>query len=207
MDKFPHEENFSQPLQPFDQQFKVAVTFFTCYSGMFNVTSKSNKFYFAISINQDGFFQITIPHGANELESLIEEIKGIIFEEDHATEEDYPYLIKTNFSTLCSIIQFSIRGPLFSFVHDASIRDLFFFDPVVVYEKYNLSRNPVDILSFDNSFLATDIAQGMIFKGKRSGIIHNFTMDVDPGYEYIEKFRGGVQWYMMESKDSFNHLF
>ena len=26
-------------------------------------------------------------------------------------------------------------------------------------------------------------------------------MDVDPGYKYIEKFRGGVQWYMMESKD------
>ena len=41
----------------------------------------------------------------------------------------------------------------------------------------------------------------MIFKGKRSGIIHNFTMDVDPGYKYIEKFRGGVQWYLMESKD------
>ena len=26
-------------------------------------------------------------------------------------------------------------------------------------------------------------------------------MDVDPGYKYIEKFRGGVQWYMMETKD------
>ena len=26
-------------------------------------------------------------------------------------------------------------------------------------------------------------------------------MDVDPGYKYIEKFRGGVLWYMMESKD------
>ena len=26
-------------------------------------------------------------------------------------------------------------------------------------------------------------------------------MDVDPGYKYIDKFRGGVQWYMMESKD------
>ena len=50
-------------------------------------------------------------------------------------------------------------------------------------------------------FLETDIAQGMIFKGKRSGIIHNFTMDVDPGYKYIEKFRGGVQWYMMNTKD------
>ena len=38
-------------------------------------------------------------------------------------------------------------------------------------------------------------------EGKRSGIIHNFTMDVDPGYKYIEKFRGGIQWYMMQSKD------
>ena len=26
-------------------------------------------------------------------------------------------------------------------------------------------------------------------------------MDDDPGYNYIEKFRGPVQWYMMESKD------
>ena len=41
----------------------------------------------------------------------------------------------------------------------------------------------------------------MIFRGKRSRIIHNFTMDVDPGYKYIERFRGGVQSYMMESKD------
>ena len=41
----------------------------------------------------------------------------------------------------------------------------------------------------------------MIFRGKRSGIIHNFTMDVDPGYKYIEHFRGEMQWYMMESKD------
>ena len=26
-------------------------------------------------------------------------------------------------------------------------------------------------------------------------------MDVDPVYKYIEKFRGGVLFYMMESKD------
>ena len=41
----------------------------------------------------------------------------------------------------------------------------------------------------------------MLLKGKRSGIIHNLVKDVWPGYCYIEKFRGGVQWYMMESKD------
>ena len=41
----------------------------------------------------------------------------------------------------------------------------------------------------------------MILRGKRSGVIQDFNMDVDPGYKYIEKFRGGVQWFLMESKD------
>ena len=41
----------------------------------------------------------------------------------------------------------------------------------------------------------------MIFKGIRSGIIFNFTMDVDPGYKYIHKFRGGIQWYMLHTND------
>ena len=26
-------------------------------------------------------------------------------------------------------------------------------------------------------------------------------MDVDPGFKYIDKFRGNFQWYMMESID------
>ena len=41
----------------------------------------------------------------------------------------------------------------------------------------------------------------MIFRGKTSGIPHNFTMDVDPEYKHIEKLRGNTQWYMLESKD------
>ena len=35
---------------------------------------------------------------------------------------------------------------------------------------------------------------------KRTGVIHNFTMDVNPGYRYIEKFHSGIQWSMMECK-------
>ena len=41
----------------------------------------------------------------------------------------------------------------------------------------------------------------MIFEGKRSGRSHNFTIDVDLGYKYIEKSREGVQCYMMGSKN------
>ena len=81
------------------------------------------------------------------------------------------------------------------------MRNLLGFSKATIYEEYKLSPNLVDTLSFDNIFLETVIGKVMIFKGKRSGIIHNLAKDVDPGYKYIENFRGGVQWYMLESKD------
>ena len=63
-----------------------------------------------------------------------------------------------------------------------------------IFKEYNLSPNPVDILSFDNIFLECDIAKGMIYKQKRSGIIHSWTMTVNLGYKYVESFAGGITW-------------
>ena len=130
-----------------------------------------------------------------------DEIKRIINEKGHYTDTNYPFKIIPNFSTLGSIVEILKPRPMISFVFDDSIGGLLGFNEILIWGKYNLSDNPVDILSFDNIFIECNIAQGMIFKGNRSGINHNFSMDVDPGYKYIENFRGGVQWYMMESKD------
>ena len=69
------------------------------------------------------------------------------------------------------------------------------------FKVYNLSDNPVDVLSFENIFVECDIARGMLFKCIRSNIIHNWTMTVDPGYKYLEKFAGRVTWFMIETKD------
>ena len=201
MEKPTHEEHLSQPLQTNNKQFKIAVTFLTGYNGIFNVTDKNNKFYFKKTIKDEDFIQIGISKGAYEIESLNNEIKRIIIEKGHYTETNYPFRITPNFTTLGSIVEILTPGPQISFVSNDSIGSLLGFNEILVWGKYNLSDNPVDILSFDNNFLECDIAQGMIFKGKRTGFIHNFTMDVDPGYKYIEKFRGGIQWYMMESKD------
>ena len=202
MDKSTHKELLSQLLQTNNKQFKIAVTFLTGYNGIFKVTNSNNKFHFTKSYSdEDRFIQITIPPGAYIIESLNNEIKRIVIDEEHYTESNYPFTIKPNFSTLGSIIEISTQGPVITFVPENSIKDLLGFNKTTIYEGYNLSPNPVDILSFDNNFLECDFAQGMILKSKGSGIIHNFTMDVDPGYKYIEKFRGGVQWYMMESKD------
>ena len=50
-------------------------------------------------------------------------------------------------------------------------------------------------------FLQCDIRHGMIFRARRSELIHDMTMDVSPGYRDIDRFRGGVEWHKMRSKD------
>ena len=145
------------------------------------MTSKNNKFYFLKLIADDEHTKISIPPGAYEIESLNREIKRNNIDEGNYTEVNYPFTIKPNFSTLGSIIEISTVGPVITFVPDDSIRDLLRFNKTTIYEEYNLSPNHVDILSFISIFLEFDIAQGMIFKGKRSGKIHNPTMDVNPG--------------------------
>ena len=109
-------------------------------------------------------------------------------------------MMKPNFSTLGIIIEISPQGSIITFVFNDSIRNLLGFIETILYKEFNPSPKPVDILSFDNIFLECDIAQGLIFRGKRSGMIHNLTMDVSPAYKNIQKNRGGVQWYMMETK-------
>ena len=202
MDKSIHEEHLSQPLQTNNKQYKIAVTFLTAYNGISNITRKNNKFYFSKSIIDDNHFQsITIPQGSYEIESLNDEIKRIIIDEGYFTLEEYPFSIKPNFSTLGSIIEISNEESAISFKPDDSIGDLLGFNKTTIYEKYNLSPNPVDIISFDNIFIETNIAQGMIFKQQRTGMIHNFTMTVNPGYKYVERFEGCISWYMLQTND------
>ena len=201
MEKSTHEEYLFQPLQTNNKQFKSAITLLTGYNGIFNVTNLNIKFNFKKSFNDGEFTQISIPQGAYEIENLNFEIKRFIIDEGHYSENIYPFTIKPNFSTLRSIVEISQRGPIISSVMENSIGQLLGFDETILYNEYNLSPDPVYILSFDNIFLQTDIAHGMIFKGKRSGIIHNLSMDVDLGYKNVKKFRGGFQWYMMDTKD------
>ena len=127
-----------------------------------------------LSTDEDGFIQITIPQGSYEIESFTKEIKRIIKNDELFTEGNYPITIKPNFSTLGSIKKIAPQGPIISFMFKDSIKDLLGFHATTLFEEYNLSSNLVDILSFDKIFLETEIAQRMLFKGKRSKIIHVF---------------------------------
>ena len=163
--------------------------------------TKITLFFLKPITDEDDYIQITTLKSRYEIKSLNNEINRIVIDEEHYTEANYPFTLKPNFSTLGSFIKRSAQRPVITFAPDFSIGDLLRCIRTTIYGEYNLSHNPVDILSIDNFFLECDIAQGMIFKGRRSGIFHIFAMVVDPGHKYIEKHRGNIQWYMMESND------
>ena len=181
MDKSTHEEHLFQPLQTNNNQFQTAITFLSAYNGIFNITNLNNKFYFFKSISDEDDIQISIRPGVYEIEALNDEIKRVIIDEGHYTEVEYPFHIKPDFNTLGSIIEISPQGPVISFSPNDSIGDLLGFNKTTIYEEYNFSPKPVDIISFDNIFIECDNARGMIYRGKQSNIIHNWTMTVNPG--------------------------
>ena len=163
MDKSTHEERLAQPIQTNNKQYKNALTFLTVYNGIFKVTNSNNKIYFKKMISDgDDFIQFAIPPGAYEVESLNKEIRKIIIVEEHFTEADYPFQIKPNISRIGSIIEIWPKGPIISFVFGESIRNLLGFHETILYKEYNLSPNPVDILSFDDIFPECDFAKRII---------------------------------------------
>ena len=104
MDKSSHDGQLSQPLQTNNKQFKITVSFLTGYNGIFNVTKKNNIFYFKKSITDPAdFIQITSTEGSYEIGNLNNEIRRFIVGKSYYTEEEYPFKIKPNFTTLGSI--------------------------------------------------------------------------------------------------------
>ena len=136
MDESTHEEHLFQPLQTNNKQFKIAVTFLSAYYGIFNVTSQNNKFYFTKSITDDNhYIMITIPPGAYEIESLDDEIKRIIINDEHFSDENYPFKIRANFTTLGSIIEISNEESAISFKPNVSIGSLLGFNKRTIYKE------------------------------------------------------------------------
>ena len=74
-----------------------------------------------------------------------------------STEANYPCLI---FLTLSVILEIEAEWQK-TFVQDNFVRDRSGFDPIVMYEEFNLPPKRVDVLSFNNFFVETVIAERM----------------------------------------------
>ena len=207
MNKSTREEFLQIPLQTNHRKFKVAVTLLTGYNGIFNIIDKNYKFFYLTHTNMPK--EIIIPPDnvkkTDDITSFNTKIKELIVEVGDATGENYPFLIRPNFVNLGSIIEID-NGWEIDFTQIGTIREVLRFKSKRISKEINHSDDPVDIISFDIIFIETDIVSGMNIDGKRTGVIHNFTMDADPGYRYLEKFRGRIQWFMVESNDFISNI-
>ena len=121
-----HEEHLSQLLQANNNYIKRAVTFLTNYNGTLKNRSAKNKINFEKSYpDEDGFIQIAIQPQAYELESLYIENKRIINGECYFADVEYPFRIKSTFSTLGIVAEISRQKPKTSFTPDNSTRHSF----------------------------------------------------------------------------------
>ena len=77
----------------------------SAYKAIFNVTTSNNKFYFKKELIDEDFIQINIPPGAYEIENINNETKRIIIDKHYYNENEYPFTIKPNFSTLGSFVK------------------------------------------------------------------------------------------------------
>ena len=91
VNKGTQDEHLDQPLQTNNKQFEKAVTFLTGYNGIFNVTSKNNKFESVRPINDGDFSVMSFSPGVFERAELEEEIERVINDKGHFTGSTYPF--------------------------------------------------------------------------------------------------------------------
>ena len=199
MVKSTHKENQSQTKH---KDFKLAGIFLTGDNGIIEVTSKKNEFFF-ISVFQGAEQNtICIPPGAYDWKVLKKRNSMNFSWRSLYYTRGLPSYNQTKFLNIGQCY----RNSTWLRMTNRSRSGWYFtrplgFKPILINEENNLSDISVEMLMFDNNSLEIDSAQGMIFEGKRSRIIHNFNMNVDPGHKQREKFRGGFEWYMTEIKD------
>ena len=114
---------------------------------------------------------------------------------------------QTIFSTLWSVIEISRgRGIQTGFINGGSIRKLLGSKLSVKHQEYSLSDYPIDILTFDNFFLATDISQRIVFEQSEQelSITSQWTTTLDMKTQ--KSFDMAVVLHMTSHKELFQIL-
>ena len=116
-------------------------------------------------------------------------INGDVGEDDEAFVK-----IITNDATSRAIIE-TTNNYQVDFIQPGKFRELLGFNERLLTSVRNTLNKVVVILSTSNSFINCSFANGMIIKSDKSGIIHNWTVDVNSGWLYVGNFRGETIWH------------
>ena len=185
-------------LELYDGHYKMGVTYLNVYNSVFNITTANNNFRYSPD-NQTTWFDLTIDPGAYEITAINDEIKRQMEVNGHTKNnpseyDDYYIHLEANDNTQKSIIIILDTNYSVDLTPSNSLASLLGFVPRILTGSYNTSENKVDIISFNNVFIYCDIVRGAYWNGKRTHILHSFSLNVSPGFRFVDKFYGGISY-------------
>lgn len=165
--------NYFPPIQLTDD-YECALVDFHSYNSIPNVDYDNNLFHIGDSI-------IEIPIGSYELEDIVDYIKSI-----YNKQNEYKVLdIKANNNTLQ--IEIFSSDDVINFKDSRSIGSLFGFDKrILTAKEIHKSQLPVNILKVNAIQIQCNITTGAFMNNLPAHTIHEFAINVSPGYKLDE---------------------
>lgn len=165
--------SYFPPIQ-LNDDYECALVDFHSYNTIPNIDYDNNLFHIGDSV-------IEIPVGSYELEDIVDFIKSAYRKENALNTLD----IEANNNTLQ--IEIFSSEHVINFHQDRSIGPLFGFeDRVLVPNIKHTSHMPVNIMKVNAIQICCNITTGAYMNNSPAHIIHEFAINVSPGYKLDE---------------------
>lgn len=173
-----------------DGEYECALLHFSTFNSIPNIDKSNNKFYY-------GFNEvIEIPEGTYELQDISDYLKSEI--------KDATIKLRCNNNTLKTTI-FCTKD--INFIKEDSFRRLLGFNKQILKaNKWHVSQYPVNILPTTVVRIECDIVSGSYVNGEPSHIIHEFALNVPPGYRIIEIPKNAIYFPINQKNISCIHI-
>ena len=168
----------SPPIQLRSDNWAIGLINLTTYNSIFNITAINNIFRYN---NSTVWKVITLNPGAYEITDINNEIQRQL-----TLNGDSGISIIINQPTLGSIVNITGAGYQVDFTVVNSIGSTLGFNPVLLTTGYNISPNPVNILSISSLLVNCSIIKDSYLNSSPYQTLYSFFPNVSPGYKVVE---------------------
>lgn len=167
--------NYSPPISLGDVEYECALIDFQSYNSIPNVDDDNNLFHIGDDI-------IKIPIGSYELQDIADFLES----EYRAIHINKSIDIKANNNTLQ--VEITSSHDAIYFNKEKSISKLFGFTETILDPgKKHISTLPVNIMKVNAIQIQCNIVTGSFMNNSPAHILHEFSLDVPPGYKIDER--------------------
>jgi len=172
--------NIYPPIQ-LDDDWQVGLMNFSVYNNIQNITAKNNIFKYSIDSGVS-WTTITLTPGSYEIDSINSEINRLM-----TINGDTGITISANTITLGSVVDIKPAATRVDFTVAYSLAPLLGFNSVILTAGYNVSPNPVDIITINQILVNCDMIGNSYLNNSPFPAICSFPINVNTGERFTEQ--------------------